>query len=106
MENNKVQPKQNGTREEHGAWCEKMRAARGDARRRREHGQTPDLCEIVTESRPGSGIWESDTVGDNEPRSAEQCRLDIASFLAGACGPEFASGSFAVRNVVSQQVSR
>jgi hypothetical protein len=36
-----------------------------------------------------TGQWITDAIGDNFPRTREQCEADVAAFRAGECGPEY-----------------
>lgn len=38
----------------------------------------------------GQVPWASDMIGDNEPRSLEECQKDVAMFQRGDCGLEMA----------------
>lgn len=40
----------------------------------------------------GQVPWASDHIGDNPPRSYEDCVADVEAFKRGECGPEFAEG--------------
>jgi hypothetical protein len=49
---------------------------------------------IETMYRPTefSCVWVSDSIGENEPRSREECEADVAAFRRGDCGPDMAPG--------------
>ena len=56
------------------------------------------MYEIVTPNPHMEGAMESDTIGENRPRSLAECEADIAALLDGACGGDFADGDYYIRD--------
>ena len=62
--------------------------------------------EIVTPHHSMAGAWESDTTGDNEPRSLTECRRNIRAFKRGDCGPDFQTDDYYIRDVVDGSIEK
>jgi hypothetical protein len=62
--------------------------------------------EVVTPNPDMDGAWESDTIGENEPRSFAECESDIEAFQAGECGPDMVADDYYIRNVDTGEIAR
>ena len=65
---------------------------------------TFEQFEVVTPNPHMGGEVESDTIGDNEPRSYAECEADVSAFRRGACGADFVHGTYGIRSLLTGSV--